>query len=135
MEVISRARFVKTAPDKLRLVGTMIKGKDFNWSMSQLINATLAAAKPLILVLKQAQARIKEKGDNLDNFKIKNILIDEGPKLKRRRILHQGRSTTILKRMSHITIVISDNGNQKPKIKEVNKKITPPIGAKNGSKS
>ena len=113
MEVTGSAKFVRTAPDKLRFLVPMIKGKNVDWALTQLQFSGKLAARPLILVLKQAKDQLKDKTTDFSNFKIKEILINEGPKLKRRRILHQGRSTTILKRMSHIKIVLADGQKEK----------------------
>ena len=108
-EMVIRSRFVRQPPDKIRLLCRLIKGKKITDALNILQFAHKAAAKPLILVIKEAKARGKE---NIEQeFFIKSLAIDEGPKLKRRRIIHRGRATTILKRMSHITIVLSDNVN------------------------
>jgi large subunit ribosomal protein L22 len=109
MEIVARSRFVRTAPDKIRLLSAVIKDKGVEDAISSLNNTSKYASHPLILVLKQAKDQIKEKDGAIDKFKIKQVQIDEGPKLKRRRIRHQGRATAILKRMSHITIILTDN--------------------------
>lgn len=117
-EIISKRRFVRIAPDKVRLAGSLIKNKKANQVLGFLQFSTLEAAKPIILTIKSALAMAKDRDINEDNLYIKIIKIDEGPKLKRRRILHQGRATAILKRMSHITLVLTDKPNAKLKIKK-----------------
>lgn len=107
------ARFVKTAPDKIRNLAGLVRGKTLDKALEQLAFAGKYAATPLSLVLRQAKAQIKDKNMLEDDFKIAEVRVDEGPKLKRRRIRHQGRATAILKRMSHITIILSNNGNPK----------------------
>ena len=119
----SGARFVKTAPDKIRILAGLVKGKTLNQGLDQLQFAGKYAAKPLSLVLKQAKAQIKDQNLIEDNFKVIEVRVDEGPKLKRRRICHQGRSTAILKRMSHITIILRENGMTKVKSPAVKKEI------------
>jgi large subunit ribosomal protein L22 len=121
MEIISKRRFVRNAPDKIRLFSKMLHKKTIEEAIDQLRNSHKSAAEPLILVLKQAQDQIKTRDAKTEEFKIAQINIDEGPKLKRRRFLHQGRATMILKRMSHITIVLTDDG--KSKIKDQKSKI------------
>lgn len=151
MEVISKSRFVRNAPDKIRIFSTMLKKKTIEEAISQLDNTSKFASKPLILVLKQAKSIIKDKNGISENFIIKQIQVDEGPKLKRRRMRLKGQSTAILKRMSHITIVLSDDGESKTnskkqiiKSKQVNKsleirnsnsEIGATKGATDGSKS
>jgi len=122
MEITSKAKFVRISPDKIRNLSGLIKGKAIDEGINQLSFSDRDAKKPLILVLKQLKDQIKTKNKEIGDFKIKSVQVDEGPKLKRRRILHQGRATQILKRMSHIKIVIDDG--KKENIKE-----------KNGSKS
>ena len=107
--MLARARFVRTPPDKIRLVSSLIIGKEISKAIDILNFTEKAAAKPLILVLKSAQARGKDSGK--ENLIIKAIAVDEGPKLKRRRIIHRGRATSILKRRSHITVVLTENRN------------------------
>jgi len=113
MEIKSEAKYIKTAPDKIRLVANQIKGMKFDKATSILQYNKKAASLPLISLLKQAKDQIKEKSIDEDSLKIKQIIVNEGPKLKRRRFLHQGRSTTILKRMSHIKVILSDEGKSK----------------------
>lgn len=125
-----RSRFVRMAPDKVRLVAKAILGQDVDEALSILSFTPKLAKKPLILILKNAMAQAKDK--NMLNLKIKNIFVDEGPKLKRRRIIHRGRATTILKRMSHITVVLSE----RPMVKEsplAKKRKKQPEGASRGS--
>jgi large subunit ribosomal protein L22 len=107
------ARFVRTAPDKIRNLAGLVRGKNLDYALQQLEFAGKFAAKPLGLVLKQAKAQIKDQNLVENDFTIKEVRVDEGPKLKRRRICHQGRSTAILKRMSHITITLTNDGNSK----------------------
>lgn len=108
MNFTAKAKFIKIAPDKIRVLSSMIKSQKTGWVLSQLEFAGIAGAKPLINALRQAIDQAKSKNLNPEDFKILTTKVDEGPKLKRRRILHQGRSTMILKRMSHVTVVITD---------------------------
>ena len=113
VEVVSKRRFVKVAPDKVRLASGLIKGKNVAQALGILNFSNLAAATPLTLTLKNAVAIAKDKDIETDNLQVSIIRVDEGPKLKRRRIIHQGRATAILKRMSHITVVLTINGKFK----------------------
>lgn len=121
MEIKSSRRFIKTAPDKIRILSQMLKGKNYPQAIAQLQFSAKAAAKPLILVLKQAKDQVKERALDEEQLIIREIRVDEGPKLKRRLIRHQGRSTPILKRMSHLTIILTDENKsevQNQKLKE-----------------
>ena len=136
----SGARFVRTAPDKIRLLAGLVKGKTLSKSLEQLQFAGKYAAKPLSLVLKQLKAQLKDQNLVEEDFKVAEIRVDEGPKLKRRRLRHQGRATAILKRLSHITIILTDKGSTKPEVKAVKAKKEKSVidnneEAKNGSES
>jgi len=113
MEVISEAKFVRIAPDKLRLVANQIKGMKLNKALAILQFNKKAASISLAVLLKQAKDQVKEKSRDEERLVVKQITVNEGPKLKRRRFLHQGRSTTILKRMSHIKVILTDEEKKK----------------------
>jgi large subunit ribosomal protein L22 len=121
MEICAKAKFIRIAPDKIRVLTNLVKGKTLTNALTQLAFSGRTAAKPLILVLKQAKDQAKDKYIQGELI-IKTVQVDEGPKLKRRRIRQQGRSTAILKRGSHITIVLTDNQSQSSKIKVQNEK-------------
>lgn len=128
IDIVSIKRYARSTPDKVRLAGALAKGKKVNLAISILEYSNLLAAKQIILPLKSAIAIAKDKDAVMDNLYVKNIIVNEGPKLKRRRILHQGKATSILKRMSHITVILSDNTNkiienQKLKIENNKKNI------------
>lgn len=104
-DLVVKSRFVRMAPRKIRLVAGKLIGNDLEDALNMLKFISRGATKPLELVLKNGQSQAKDK--NYDKIWVKNIIVDEGPKLKRRRIIHRGRATAILKRMSHITVVLS----------------------------
>lgn len=113
LEFVSKRRFVRTPPDKVRVAAVLARAKKIRVALDCLKFCNLAAAKPLELTLKSALAVAKDKDIVEDNLRVLRIQVNEGPKLKRRRIVHQGRSTAILKRMSHITVVLTADGNSK----------------------
>lgn len=122
MEIISKRRFIKTAPDKIRILSEVIKKKKIDDAIFALENTSRYGAKPLILILKQAKDMIKNKNMDINSFSVAILQVNEGPKLKRRRIIHRGRATAILKRMSHATIVLKDD--EKPKTTQNPKQIS-----------
>jgi len=113
MEFVSRARFIKNTPDKLRILTYMLKGKTINSAISALKFSGKIAARPLILVLKQAKSQARDLNLNEEDLRVKSVAINEGPKLKRKRICHQGRATAILKRSAHINVFLTDAKPQK----------------------
>ncbi|AKM82690.1 TPA: 50S ribosomal protein L22 [Candidatus Berkelbacteria bacterium] len=129
MNFISKQRFSKIAPDKIRILSSMIKGQKVDWALAQLEFSGKIGSKSLINAIKQAMDQVKVKGLNIDDFRISTTQVDEGPKLKRRRIRHQGRSTMILKRMSHVAVILTDEIKPKAK-KETTKEVVATKGSK-----
>lgn len=134
MNFTSKQKFAKIAPDKIRILSSMIKDQKADWALSQLEFSGKIGAKPLMLAIKQAMDQIKDKGLNLEDFHIATTQVDEGPKLKRRRILHQGRSSMILKRMSHVTVILTDELTTKLKKEAKKAKASKEVVATKGSK-
>ncbi len=128
-DLVVKSRFVRIPPRKIRLVAEKLISQELETALNILKFIPRAATRPLELVLKNGLTQAKDK--NYDQIWIRNIIVDEGPKLKRRRIIHRGRATTILKRMSHITVVLSEQPKLKAKSEKV--KIERPKGAYRGS--
>ena len=107
MEVIAEAKFIKTSPRKVRLVVETIRKLSPNGALSHLAILPKRAAIPIAQVLKSALANAKH---NLklaeDNLRIKSIVVNEGPSLKRWRPVSRGRAHPYKRRMSHIKIVL-----------------------------
>lgn len=84
-----------------------------------------AVSVDLYTLLKSGIAAFKDQDIDTDKVYIKNIKCDEGPRLKRRRIVSKGRATAIQKRMCHLIITLSDtneddtaSNNKKEKLVE-----------------
>lgn len=106
-DLIIKSRFIRIAPRKLRLVANCLKNKKVSQALNILSFTPKAASLHLQSVLKSGQAQAKDR-NYADNLYIKTIAVNEGPRLKRRRIIHRNRATSILKRRSHITVVLSE---------------------------
>ncbi len=105
MEVISKAKFIRIAPRKTRLVVGLIRGLSIEKARQQLMLSKKAAAKPVLKALNSAIANA-EHNLHLDaaSFIVSRAQVDEGPKIKRYTPRAQGRATPIRLRSSHITI-------------------------------
>jgi len=72
--------------------------------------STKKAAHIVKKVLLSAIANAEHnEGADIDELKVQTIMVDEGPTLKRGRARAKGRGTRILKRTSHITLIVADN--------------------------
>ena len=109
MEAVARARYMRIAPRKARLVADLIRGKSAEQA-SQILRFTQKRAAPIIKkVLDAAIANAENKGDiDVDTLYVKTIFIDQGPTWKRYRPRAMGRATQIQKKTSHITIVLDE---------------------------
>lgn len=110
METVHTQKFIHTSPRKLRLVADMVRKMDPNKALEILRFTNKAAARDLINAVKTAMANAKLKG--IENIMFKTIEINEGPKMKRFRAAPKGRALPYQKKMSHIKIVLSDQGGK-----------------------
>ena len=97
------------SPRKIRLVVDLIRGSDATKAEHQLQFMNKRAARPVLKLLQSAIANA-ENNDKLkkENLFIKTITVDQGPTLKRWRPRAFGRAATILKKSSHITIILGE---------------------------
>ncbi len=103
------AKFVRTSPRKARLVIDAIKGKRVSDALAMLRFIPNHAAELIIKVLASAAANANDGwGGSVEELKIVNILADGGPSLKRVKPRAQGRAYRILKRTSHLTVILTE---------------------------
>jgi large subunit ribosomal protein L22 len=107
-------RTTRQSPYKMRLVIDQIRGKDVNEALALLAFSKKHAAKQIEKTLKSAVAnaefKARESGEAIDTDRlyIKHAVVNEGPKLKRFMPAAMGRATPILKRTSHVEIVVAE---------------------------
>ena len=109
VEVRAVARHVRMSPQKVRLVLDTIRGKPVNEAIAMLRFMPQKATGPVAKVLKSASANA-ENNFNLDpdELVVLRTSADEGRTLMRYRQRARGRANQILKRSSHITVVVSE---------------------------
>lgn len=107
--VKATARFVRTAPRKARLVVDHIRGESVEDARVFLQFTARHAGRDVAKVLESAIANAEHNHElSGDELHVVKAFVDEGPTLKRWRPRAKGRATQILKRTSHITVVVSD---------------------------
>jgi ribosomal protein L22 len=106
--VSARARYVRSAPRKARLVMDHIRGKPVEQAQAILRHAPRAVSVDILKLLNSAVANA-ESGHELgaDELRIRRAFVDEGPIIKRYRPRALGRATRINKRTSHMTIELT----------------------------
>jgi large subunit ribosomal protein L22 len=101
------ARFVRVTPMKARRVVDMVRGAGVDDALATLRFAPQTASESVYKVLESAVANATTtEGLERADLVVTKALVDEGPTLKRFRPRAQGRATRILKRTSHITLVV-----------------------------
>ena len=101
------AKHVRISPYKVRAVLDIIRGKGYAQAVAILENTPRSASEPIKKVLMSAAANAENNlGMSKDNLFVAACYADQGPTLKRVMPRAQGRAFRILKRTSHITVVL-----------------------------
>lgn len=109
MEAKAIARFVRISPRKVKLVAELIRGKSVDESLTILRFVPKSAATVLEKVVKSALANAAQlPGINTENLYVAKAVADQGPVLKRFRPRAMGRATPVLRRTSHITVILKE---------------------------
>ena len=109
MEARAQVRYVRLAPRKARAVVDLIRNKDVDEAMSILRYTPRRAAEVVSKALKSAAANAENNFEmNRNALYVDQIYVDEGPTLKRVQPRARGRRFLILKRTSHITVVVKE---------------------------
>jgi large subunit ribosomal protein L22 len=107
MEAKASAKYIRIAPRKARRVIDLIRGKHVDEARRILRFSPLGANQTVEKVLNSAVANAEHTpGVIPENLYVASAWVDEGPTLKRFRPRAYGRASTILKRTSHITLVV-----------------------------
>jgi large subunit ribosomal protein L22 len=113
MEATAKLRSVRITPQKARRVVDLIRGKSAEEALALMKFAPQAAAAPVNKLIASAVANARVKADAANvrfdegDLIISAAFVDEGATMKRFMPRAQGRSAQILKRTSHITVVVS----------------------------
>jgi large subunit ribosomal protein L22 len=109
MEAKAQAKYIRIAPRKVRIVVNLIRGKNIDEAFA-ILKFTPKAASPVVeKVLKSAVANA-EHNFTLDTSKlyVAQAFVDQGPTLKRIHPRSRGQAFKILKKTSHVTMVVAE---------------------------
>ncbi|MFQ3619831.1 MAG: 50S ribosomal protein L22 [Spirochaetales bacterium] len=106
----AEAKYLLIAPSKVRRVADTIRRKPYTEAMAILEHLPHKGARFIAKVLKSAVANALYQNKKLDEdmLYIKELLVNEGPRMKRMWIRGRGRADILLKRMSHIKVVVDE---------------------------
>jgi large subunit ribosomal protein L22 len=109
MEAKAIARHIRIAPRKVRIVVDLIRGKNVGEAFS-ILKFTPKVASPVVdKVLRSAIANAEHNFDmNVDKLYISEVFVDQGPTMKRIHPRSRGQAFRILKRSSHVTVVVKE---------------------------
>jgi large subunit ribosomal protein L22 len=109
MEAKAIAKYVRISPQKVRMLVSAIKGKPVEAALNFLKFMPQKAAGIVEKIIRSALANADQNPDiDVDSLVVQNILVDQGPTLKRFRARARGRGTRILKRTAHITVILAE---------------------------
>jgi large subunit ribosomal protein L22 len=110
MEAIATHKFARGSAQKARLVVDQIRGLHVEKALETLTFSNKSAAVLVKKVLDSAIANAEHnEGADIDELIVKTIMVDDGPTMKRIKPRAKGRADRILKRTSHITVIVSDS--------------------------
>ena len=102
------ARYVRISSRKVRIVIDLIRGKKVDEALA-ILKFTPKSASPVVeKLLKSAIANAEYKGMNRDSLYVAAVYADQGPTLKRMMPRAKGSGALILKRSSHIAIILDE---------------------------
>ena len=109
MDVKASGRYMRISAQKVRRIVGAVKGRPVENGLNTLKFMPQKSARILEKILRSAVANADNRGNvDVDSLVIKNVIVDEGPTAKRFRPRARGRSTRILKRTSHITVIVTE---------------------------
>jgi large subunit ribosomal protein L22 len=109
MEVKAISKNIGTSPRKLRLMADLVRGKKVDQALTILKFLPSPSAQSVAKAVKSAAANAENNYEMApSDLKITKILIDEGRTMKRFRAGPRGRVKPILKRSSHITVIVKE---------------------------
>lgn len=101
------ARHIRMSPYKVRRTLALIRSKSVQEAQAILEYATIISSEPVLKVLKSATANAEHNmGMHRDELFVSEAFVDQGPSLKRMQPVSKGRAHAILKRTSHITVIL-----------------------------
>ena len=111
-DIRAEVTFLPQSAQKVRLVLDTVRGVDANQALASLRLVNRRAALPVLKLLKSAVADAEENfGVSRDDLYVAQIFANEAPTRKWRRFGARGRFKPILRRQSHITVVLRERGS------------------------
>lgn len=109
MEFKARQPFLRVSPRKLRLVADLVRGRKVQTALDALDLSSKRWAKDVAKLVRSAVNNASQnRGVNVDALVVKKICVDQGPTMKRFMTRARGSGARILKRTSHMFVVLDE---------------------------
>ena len=109
MQVAAKLKYARISPQKCRLVADMVRGQPVGQALATLRFTPKKGAALVLKVLESAIANAENNHNaDIDALKVSIIEVNEAPRFKRFHARAKGRGNRIVKRNSHITILVGD---------------------------
>ncbi len=109
LQAQAKLRGLRITPQKTRLVAELIRGEDVETAEDILTFTPRRSAKPILQLLRSAKANAVNNYNMLeDSLFVAQILVNEGPTMKRYLPRARGRADLLRKRTCHVTIVLEE---------------------------
>ena len=113
MTTSATLKFTHLSPQKMRLVADQIRGMSADNAVTLLSFSNKKGAKIVKKVLESAIANAENNNNSdIDKLSVKTIIVNQGMRLKRMKPRARGRADRILKRTSHLTVKVSEKGEE-----------------------
>ena len=110
--VRAKARYVRVAPRKARLIADQVRGMPVEQARTLLEFSSRGAARDVAWLLESAAANAEANHELIaEDLRIAEICVDEGPTLKRWRARARGRATRIEKKTSHLSVALTPSSD------------------------
>ena len=113
MEFTATGKYTRVSPRKLALLARSVKDVTPLAAVVRLTHINKAGAQPLQKVINSVLANAKAQNANVNELKFKHIQVTPGSALKRFRAVSRGMAHSYKKRMSHIRVILTDDGPKK----------------------
>ncbi len=112
IQIKALLRYVRISPQKVHIIIDAVKGKPVENALNILNFMPQKASFILKKIIKSAVANAQQQSNiDVDRLVVRNVVADQGPSLKRFSARARGRGTRILKKTSHITVILAEKNS------------------------
>jgi len=113
MQVAAKLKNARISPQKCRLIADMVRGKPVGLALNTLKFTPKKGAELMYKVLSSAVANAENNlSADIDELKVETVMVDAAPMFKRFHARAKGRGNRIVKRNSHITVMVGDGKSE-----------------------